>query len=150
MATLEHWAPLNVIWHSTDEGVLLQVLTDIPCHLYMRWSINPPRKHPASETRRGILIMTGVRFCFTAFHENEQIEPGDTRVHTFLKEPWAVCETRWFYFIGNIAGVTSPSASPLFEYHKKEPYTLSLLEPWTRKFVPVPTFTLLIIEPWTS
>ncbi|GAH77228.1 unnamed protein product, partial [marine sediment metagenome] len=62
-----------------------------------------------------------IRFCFVVYEDNEQVEAGDTLTHTWLKAAWPVCETRWFYFIGNIAGVGSVSESPIFKFHFPAP-----------------------------
>lgn len=56
-------------------------------------------------------------FCFVVYTDNEQEEAGDTLVHTFIKRPWPVCETRWFYFWGSIAGLTCQSTTSIFELH---------------------------------
>jgi len=84
----------------------------------MRWTNQEPLKHPASKFVRGIELMAGLRYCFVAFHENEQLEPGDTLIHTFEKRNWQICETRWFYFIGTVQAEESPSASPIFKLHR--------------------------------
>ena len=117
---INNWAPLAIDHPEAPAGHTIVITTDIPVHLYMRWTDKEPLKHPSTEIRRGILIQTGTRFCFVAWHENEQEEPGDTLVHTFIKPGWKVCETRWFYFIGTKQAEESPSASPLFYYHLKE------------------------------
>jgi hypothetical protein len=58
--------------------------------------------------------------CFTAYHDNEQEEAGDTLVHTFIKVDWPVCQTRYFYFYGSIAGEMCVSTSAVFALHKEE------------------------------
>lgn len=115
---ITNWAPLDKTEVSLQTGFKLTVTTDIPCHLYMRWTNEEPLKHPSSRWERGIKIMTGLRYCFVAFHENEQLEEGDTYEHTFDKRGWAVCETRWFYFIGTVQRTESPSCSPIFHLHR--------------------------------
>ena len=102
----------------TADGVKLIVTTDVPCHLTMRWTFEKPRTHKDPVLRRGVYFPEKVRFCFVEYHDNEQQEAGDTLIHTFIKEPWAVCETRYYYFWGTVAGVLSPSESPLFSYHR--------------------------------
>jgi len=66
-------------------------------------------------------VQWDVRFCFVVYEDNEQAEAGDTLVHTFVKDKWPVCERRWFYFIGNIAGISSVSESPIFQFHFPAP-----------------------------
>ena len=106
-------------------------------------------KHMASTLVRGIKLMDGVRYCFVAFHENEQLEPGDTLIHTFVKPDWPVCETRWFYFIGTVQTEEQPSASPIFYLHH-QPYYHIFSEPWTSDFVPAPSMVLVFSEEWSS
>jgi len=90
-------------------------------HLWMRYSYNKPLKHQVERFRRGLAMPWNTYYCFTAWHELEQDEPGDTLEHTFSFTDWPVCETRWFYFTGTKRLFPSPSASPIFELHRYEP-----------------------------
>ncbi|MBA7707830.1 hypothetical protein ES703_116713 [subsurface metagenome] len=81
----------------------------------------PPRKHALPSYRRGLYLQGDIRFCFVVYEDNEQDEPGDTLIHTFNKPAWPICETRWFYFIGTIAGVPVVSESPIFTFHFPAP-----------------------------
>ncbi|GAH42545.1 unnamed protein product, partial [marine sediment metagenome] len=112
----------------TPDGYILIAYTDVPCHLYCRMTLQPPRIHKKPSYRRGLWIADDVRFCFTVFEDNEQTEAGDTTTHTFVKEPWPVCETRWFYFHATVDAGPSPSTSPYFEKHFKgvDMYVISL------------------------
>lgn len=105
----------------TATGEKLFVWTYQPCHLWMRWTLVPPRIHKVPVTLRGLTTMSDFYYCFDVYHDNEQEEEGDTFLHTFIKEPWPYCEKRYFYFHGQINGVNSPSTSPIFEKHPKEP-----------------------------
>jgi hypothetical protein len=58
-----------------------------------------------------------VYYCFTAFFDVEQQEAGDTLTHTFTVSPWYACETRYFYFHGEVSGVPSPSTTPIIARH---------------------------------
>lgn len=118
---ISNWAPLTIASSYRVDGLEIVITTDIPVHLYMRWTTEEPLKHPQAEYRRGILVPIGTRYCFVAWEENEQLEPGDTLIHTFLKDNWPVCQTRWFYFIGTKQAEEQPSASPIFVYHRGEP-----------------------------
>lgn len=102
-------------------GYIITVTTDVPCNLYMRWTLDKPRTHKDPVLRRGVYYPQKVRFCFVEYDDNWQEEEGDTLVHTFIKLGWPECQTRWFYFWGFIGGVLSPSESPLFEKHFKLP-----------------------------
>lgn len=121
MATKSHWAPLALSQAPIEDEYWLQVTTDIPCHLFMRWTLTEPLTHPTELIRRGISLPYATRWCFVNMHENEQLEPGDTLVHTFRKSNWPVCQTRWFYFVGTIAGDDSPSSSCIFHVHHEPP-----------------------------
>ena len=99
------------------DGFKIVAYTDVPCHLWLRWSNNTPQIHDKPVERRG-LVMHGDRyFCFTAYTDNEQEEYGDTIRHTFIKRNWAVCECRWFYFYGRIGYEWCRSTTPLFFLH---------------------------------
>lgn len=149
---ISNWAAINLDTEYTEDTVTLVVTTDKPVHLYMRWTLTKPLLHPSEEYRRGLLIMSGTRFCFVSFHENEQEEDGDTLIHTFIKPDWPVCQTRWFYFVGQKQSIESPSASPIFHYHHVKPLPqLIFLEPWTEwGVIPPPEMELIFLEPWTD
>lgn len=93
------------------------VETDVASHLWVRLSKQPPWIHKKPRLIRGVPFVEDVRFCFTAFHDNEQFEPGDTFIHTFWKENWPVCTTKWLYVWGKINGQVCLSTSPIFKYH---------------------------------
>lgn len=133
----------------------------------MRWSYEPPQKHIVQAPSRGTSIRDDLYFCLVVYHDNEQEEAGDTLTHTFIKEPWAVCETRYFYFWGTVGGESSPSETPTFALHRTQwPGLLIIDEPWTTEFAPPtmgeiineewltlfspPTLTPIIYEPWGS
>lgn len=113
------------IHHSTRDfdtrlhcnGYTITVLTDTPCHLWMRWSIEPPQKHAQPVLRRGLLMHTDIYLCFVAYNDNEQEEAGDTLAHTFIKRNWPVCQTRYFHFWGTMSGEISKSTTAVFKLH---------------------------------
>lgn len=113
----DYFSIRDVSWVLSIDSVTIEVITDVPCHLYMRWTLVRPRIHSKSSIRRGLAQMKDVRFCFVIYHDNEQEEAGDTLIHTFVKPDWPVCEIRWFYFWGEVNAVVSPSTSPLFKLH---------------------------------
>ncbi len=106
----------------------------------MRWTLTEPEVHAKVLYRRGIAMHTDKRFCFVVYNENEQLEKGDTFIHTFIKPDWPVCQTRYFYFFGTRAGEQQPSTSPLFVKHRLEPpvpeidtmHTFNSIEPQLR------------------
>jgi len=125
------WAPLGISQYITETGFKIILHTFQPCHLWMRWTIVLPQEHTIPRIVRGVPFVADKSFCFVAFHDNEQEEDGDTFDHTFIKEPWPVCETRYFYFHGQIAGNPSPSTSAIFSKHRlggfiwREEYTIA-------------------------
>lgn len=73
--------------------------------------------------------MTDLRFCFTVYADIEQEEAGDTLEHTFIVRTWPVPQTRYFYLIGTIDEVPSPSTSNIFTYHfPPKPYRNELTD----------------------
>ncbi|MBA7580414.1 hypothetical protein ES708_22305 [subsurface metagenome] len=107
----------DVTWVLSLDSVTLTAVTDVPCHLYMRWTLTKPRIHKKASVRRGLTLMKDVRFCFVEYKDNQQQEEGDTLIHTFVKPNWPVCEIRHFYFWGYINEIVSDSTSPLFTLH---------------------------------
>lgn len=119
---ISNWAPLDYTHEATPTGFQVQPITDIPVHLWMRYSFTPPRKHKVQRYKRGIAMPWNTYYCFTAWKELEQDEPGDTLEHTFTFNPWPICQTRWFYFTGSKRLYPTPSASPIYELHRTEEY----------------------------
>lgn len=115
---LLHFAVLSITYTLTATGYKIVCVTNNPCHLFMRYSTTPPQKHIHHKMVRGAPVGTYIDQCFVAYHDNEQEEPGNTITHTFIKEHWPGCQTRWFYFWGTVAGELSPSASPIFIKHR--------------------------------
>ena len=116
---ISNWAPLSLTQPEVPECHTITVTTDIPVHLFMRWTDKKPLTHATELIRRGISLPNATRWCFVAWHEVEQEEAGDTLTHTFILCDWIVCETRYFYFIGTKQAEESPSASPIFYYHRE-------------------------------
>lgn len=118
--SISNWASLGIAQTDFPDAVTIVYTTDIPCHLFMRWTLVEPQIHTQPVLRRGLLMHTDLRYCFVAWEENEQLEPGDTLTHTFHKANWPQCQTRWFYFVGTVADEQQPSVSPIFKKHKTE------------------------------
>ena len=118
---ISNWAPYQLQYTPITDGYKIFFTTDNPCHLFMRWTLVPPQQHKIPRLRRGVYLFDDKRFCFVAWHENEQQEPGDTYVHSFIKTAWPVCQTRYFYFVGTRQAEQQPSTSPIFTKHRFEP-----------------------------
>ena len=105
------------------------ITTNVPCHLFLYWTDIEPLKHPLTKLRRGKLVPWDTRWCFVSYHENEQLEAGDTLFHTFLKPEWIPCKHIWYTLRGNINTKRCPSVGPIFKYH--QPFGLLFAEHYT-------------------
>jgi len=114
---LKHWAPQDIQQTTIAGGFTIVIKTNCACHLWLRHTLVAPQKHPKPVMRRGLLIMYDARFCFVAFEDLEQNEPGDTYTHTFTWTGWELCQTRYFYFWATSAGIPMLSTSCLFSKH---------------------------------
>jgi len=104
--------------HSWVGPVLFVACTsDIPCHLYLRWTDRPVGMHNRSTELGGYGFVTDPKYCFVEWKEVEQNEPGDTLSHTFNFAGWAPCEWRWWLIVGTVGGAPSPSATCIFQAH---------------------------------
>lgn len=110
------------------DTLYVKVSTDVPCHLYLRWTDKPLRMHLRSTDLGGYGFMTDPKYCFVEWRQVEQEEPGDTLDHTFHFAEWAECETRWWGFVGTVGGQPSPSATSVFTAHYKDYKTAEKLE----------------------
>ncbi len=99
----------------TPDGILVTVTTDIPAHLWIRWTDAEPWMHRKPVLRRGLWIKDDLRFCFDVYTDTEQLEEGDTLIHHFLLPAWAVDMDRWMYLWGGCDGEISRSTSPIFK-----------------------------------
>lgn len=112
-----HISVRDIDFHASTAGVRIRVTTDAPSHLWVRLSSQTPRIHKTPSLRRGVAFAEDVRFCFTIFEDNEQYEAGDTLTHTWWKENWPPCTTKWLYVWGMRAGETCVSTTAPFKYH---------------------------------
>lgn len=104
------------------EGPTLYIacVTDIACHLWLRWTERPVGMHQRTTTKSGYPFLADPKYCLVEYNEVEQNEAGDTLSHTFNFAGWAECEWRWWYIVGYVAGEGSPSASCIFQAHYLE------------------------------
>jgi len=95
----------------------VELWSSTPCHLTLRWTAIEPVKTLHPKQKRGAFWYYDNKLCFVEWSDIEQIEAGDTLIHTFLWPGWAVCLTRWFIFVGTVGGLTSPSNTAIFSAH---------------------------------
>ncbi|GAI98777.1 unnamed protein product, partial [marine sediment metagenome] len=105
----------------TATGVQVVAVTNVACHLWLRWSTEKTGKHMDAVVRRGMVTREVPRFCVVSYNDVEQDEEGNTITHTFQVTPWPYCETRWYYLWGTMYGEATPSVSPIFKYHREQP-----------------------------
>ncbi|MBA7535783.1 hypothetical protein ES705_28041 [subsurface metagenome] len=98
------------------EQVAVVIKTDVPCHLWLRFTDETPRKHPKTVTRRGLRMGYDIRTCFVAYKDLEQEEAGDTLEHTFTITDIPFCSSVYFYFYGTSAGITMVYTSAIFSF----------------------------------
>jgi len=111
---MNNWAPTaKQVLHGQGE-LEVELWTSSPCHLTLRWTATQPVKTLHPKEKRGALWYYDNKMCFVAWKDIEQIEPGDTTLHTFLWPGWTLGLTRWFFFLGTIGGVSSPSNTAIF------------------------------------
>ena len=113
----------------TGATMTVVVTTDVPCHLWLRYTNSPERMHLQVKTKRGLRFMANPYYCFVAYQEIEQNEAGDTTEHTFTWGPWATNVCFWYYLRGTIATVASPSTSPVWYqcFNQGPVFTLGIL-----------------------
>lgn len=116
-----NWYQTNLTYILTASGYRIITTTNIPVHQFLRWTITPPQKHVKPVIMRGTVAGTYIDQCFVVYYDIEQVEPGDTFTHTFIAEPWPVCQTRYFYFWATKLAQLMPSASPIYEKHRTAP-----------------------------
>ena len=114
---LLYWALEDIQQTQIEGGFTVVTKTDVACHQWLRHTLMPPQKHAKPVERRGLLVSWDARFCFVAFTDLEQNEPGDTYTHTFTWAGWVDCMTRYFYFWATSMGEKMKSTSCIFSKH---------------------------------
>lgn len=114
---MNEFAVISIAYIHRTSSVYIRISTNNPSHLTCYYSSVRPVRHKHSRTIRGLSVPWGAYFCFVAWVAVEQLEPGDTYIHTFSIPSWSYCQTRYFAFKGTIAAIESPSISPIFSHH---------------------------------
>lgn len=118
---VDRWFPLAVTQVVNMDGFTITLTTDVPCHLWLFYTFKEPWVHPIAKTSRGLTAPWWAYWCYVNWIVVEQDEPGDTTIHTFQITGLVTCNRIWFRFHGNIASVSSPSDSSIFEKHYTQP-----------------------------
>lgn len=113
---IPNWAPAGLTYIPLLDGVRFCLATSVPCHLTCYWTDVEPRKHRTTRVVRGLDVPWNTYYCFVAWREVEQTEPGDSLYHTFDLTPWPLGETRYFTFRGEVDDIQSPSVGPIFSH----------------------------------
>ncbi|MBA7590752.1 hypothetical protein ES708_32889 [subsurface metagenome] len=114
---MNNFAVLNIAYLPTPTSLFFYNTTNNPCHLTCYYTDKEPGRHRTARNQRGLTLPWGAYYCFVAWQTIEQIEAGDTLIHTFEIPEWTYCQTKWFAFRGTVSSVLSPSVSCLFQYH---------------------------------
>lgn len=125
---IARWFPLSIEQTIVSGGYTIVLNTDVPCHLWLFWTMNPPWTHRVAANKRGLLVPWDSYWCYTSWQIIEQDEPGDTTEHTFQWLGWETCQTKYFRFHGEISGQVSPSDSPIYSKHYIAPLVKILYE----------------------
>lgn len=115
---MNNFAVLDISYTLIDDTVRIIVTTNNPCHLTIYYTDKEPVRHRTSRNQRGLTLPWGAYYCFVSWLSFEQLEPGDTLVHTFEIPGWLMGQIKWFAFRGTVAGQISPSVSPVFKYQR--------------------------------
>lgn len=150
MVSTGRWVLLDIDYWFEDNNFYICAKTDVPCDLVLRYSLIKPERKLEPLYKRGIYLKETLRSCFVEFDTYPQVQAGDTFVHTFWIPNWTVCQTYWFYLIGYMAGVESPSESPDFEVHYRGWFcTWETTELWTWLGDTQPAWCLDWFETWS-
>ena len=140
---------MNHAWHLNTKQI--NVETDVPCHLYLRFKDEPPEWHARVTWRRGVPITNDPGLAMKEYDQIEQEQDGDTLCHLFTLDPFPSKTRIWYYFIGTIAGGDVKSRSQFFRQEYELHYLVDLFdEVWGCTPTPAPTYAILLYEAWTS
>lgn len=151
MVSTGRWLLLDLNYWFQDDELWICAKTDVACHLVCRYTLKEPERKLEPLYKRGIYLKETLRSCFVEFDTDDQAQAGDTFQHQFMIPGWQICQTYWFYLIGYVAGIESPSESPDFKVHYPGWMTdLLMLEEWTWFGDEQPPWSLIFEEPWSA
>jgi len=120
------WACTDLQYTQIHGQIDVVATSDVPCHLWLRYSKKKLLKHRISRIRRGLVTMGDTYLCFSVYNDIEQRELGDTLTHTFelrfFDEVTFKRQTIYFYLWGEIGAILSPSQSAVFTHIYQRKY----------------------------
>lgn len=119
------WIALDVSWEWTADGMIFHCVTDVPCFLYLHFTLVPPVKLPVYREQRGMRTFCGYRYRVRGCRIFHQAEDGLQYTHSFSVTGWPACNPAWWYLRGYTGVGWSGSQSLLYTDHR--PLTA---DPW--------------------
>ena len=80
------WTVLKIAYECLEVGLKVTAVTDVPAHLFLRWTTVEPQIHKDYMIKRGLRTMAGYRFRFVTFEDNEQEEVEKISKGGLIKE----------------------------------------------------------------
>lgn len=77
------WTLTRFRTYLTPTTVTFTAHTSIPAHLFLYWNTTAPINFPIPKFIRGKTIICGYKYIWNNPNLTEQMEPGDTLIHTF-------------------------------------------------------------------
>lgn len=130
MATASKWLVLDLYSYYDGNDKVIVAITDVPCHLFMRYQDTGIVLHRRIKIMRGVPMTRDPHLGFDNWLSVEQQQEGDTLEHWFAIPDFQPCQTWYWQFSGTINGQESPSLSPVFKQHRPLPTD----KPWTGYF----------------
>lgn len=106
-------------WRGEVQDV--KVITDVECHLFLRYTDKPLRLHLHERRDRGSIALKTPDYCFVEWTEIEEDDPGDHYHHIFHIPSFGPGVELWYYLRGTIDGNLADSVSCAFQvkYHEE-------------------------------
>lgn len=114
MASPTRWTITGYSQGFVGPDFRIQVVTDIACRLFMIWNHGHQDPHHTTLIKRGVPFLEelkGPTFRFAPFN---QLEPGETLIHTFQPDDWQPKDIMTFAFKATLGGVSLISDGPVF------------------------------------
>lgn len=143
-----------VTWLELVATVITQ--SDIAFHGWLLWSPTKPTKATLTIPHRGLWCQIGEYWWPLPLNSIEQVQAGDTTLHTFTWPTWQPGQTRYAMLFPSNDPTFLASTSPIWQITAPElpAWILVITEPWNvglQPWIPEPQFPILVItEPWNA